>query len=201
VLPKVESAEPLPRSPYAAAKLAGEQYVLSFARAGLVEGVALRYFNVFGPRQDPDSPYAAVIPAFLAAVFDARPAVFYGDGEQTRDFTYVANVVAANVLAARAPADVANGTVSNIGAGQRTSLRELLDLVQEVTAQRIPVVRRPVRAGDVRDSIASLERAAALIDYRPTVDLREGLKRTWAWFAESRRAGAPVRAAAASALA
>src|SRR3989441_3812184 len=111
VLPKTESVEPLPRSPYAAAKLAGEQYVLAFARAGQVEGVALRYFNVFGPRQDPHSPYAAVIPAFLSAVYEGRPAVVFGDGEQTRDFTYVANVVEANLLAAEASAATTNGVV------------------------------------------------------------------------------------------
>src|SRR5207237_4046598 len=105
-LPKIEDAEPLPRSPYAVAKLAGEQYVLAFARAGTVEGVALRYFNVFGPRQSPRSTYAAVIPNFLQAALDERPAVLYGDGQQTRDFTYVDNVVDANILAALAPARV-----------------------------------------------------------------------------------------------
>src|SRR2546429_8203261 len=103
-LPKIEDSEPLPRSPYAVAKLAGEQYVLAFARAGTVEGVALRYFNVFGPRQDPNSPYAAVIPAFLSAAHEGRPVSVFGDGRQTRDFTYVANVVEANILAAKAPA-------------------------------------------------------------------------------------------------
>src|SRR5438093_5417795 len=105
-LPKIEDAEPLPRSPYAVAKLAGEQYVLAFARAGTVEGVALRYFNVFGPRQDPNSPYAAVIPAFLSAAHEGRPVSLFGDGHQTRDFTYVDNVLAANILAAAAPARV-----------------------------------------------------------------------------------------------
>src|SRR3989441_7576904 len=164
-LPKTESAEPLPRSPYAAAKLAGEQYVLAFARAGFVEGIALRYFNVFGPRQNPDSPYAAVIPAFLAAAWERRPAVMFGDGSQTRDFTYVANVVEANVLAATAPAGLANGTVVNIGAGQRTSLLKLLELIQEVTGRRVGHTCRPRRTGDVRDSLASLERAKRVIGY------------------------------------
>src|SRR5437660_7134344 len=113
-LPKVESAEPLPRSPYAAAKLAGEQYVLAFARAGLIEGVALRYFNVFGPRQSPHSAYAAVVPAFLLAVLEQAEAKLFGDGTQTRDFTYVANVAEANLLASQAPAPTASGTVANV---------------------------------------------------------------------------------------
>src|SRR5207244_11081397 len=126
-VPKVETVESLPCSPYAAAKLAGEHYVLAFARAGQVEGVALRYFNVFGPRQDPNSLYAAVIPAFLSAARDGRPAVVFGDGGQTRDFTYVANVVEANVLAAQAPAGTASGPVANIGAGERRALVGLVE--------------------------------------------------------------------------
>jgi len=198
-LPKVEAAEPQPRSPYAAAKLAGEQYVLAFARAGRVEGVALRYFNVFGPRQDPNSPYAAVIPTFLAAARDGRPAVVFGDGTQTRDFTYVANVVEANVLAAKAPAARANGTVVNIGAGQRTSLLGLLDLVRDVTGRGLPHTCQPRRGGDVRDSLASLERAHELIGYQPRVTLREGLQQTWTWFTSSRHPTDAVRWAAAAA--
>src|SRR5213079_1971714 len=149
VLPKTESAEPLPRSPYAASKLAGEQYVLAFARAGRVEGVALRYFNVFGPRQDPNSPYAAVIPAFFSALREGQPACVFGDGSQTRDFTYVANVVEANVLAATAPAAVANGTVVNVGAGQRTSLLGLLELMGDVTGRTPAYTCQPRRSGDV----------------------------------------------------
>ena len=180
VLPKAEPVEPLPRSPYAAAKLAGEQFVLAFARAGMLEGVALRYFNVFGPRQSPTSAYAAVIPAFLAAARDGRPATVHGDGGQTRDFTYVENVVAANLLAAASPA--ANGIVCNLGAGGRTSLLQLLDLVREVTGRDVKANHVPPRAGDVRDSLASLERAKQAIGYEPRVSLREGLERTWAWF-------------------
>src|SRR5881628_2572567 len=134
-LPKTESAEPRPRSPYAASKLAGEQYVLAFARAGLIEGVALRYFNVFGPRQSPHSAYAAVIPAFFLAALDACPAVVYGDGQQTRDFTYVDNVVEANLLAAAAAGDTVNGSVVNVGAGVRTSLLGLIQLVEKITGR------------------------------------------------------------------
>ena len=180
VLPKAEPVEPLPRSPYAAAKLAGEQFVLAFARAGMLEGTALRYFNVFGPRQSPASAYAAVIPAFLAAARDGRPATVHGDGSQTRDFTYVENVVAANLLAAASPA--ANGVVCNLGAGQRTSLLQLLELVREVTGREVKANHVPPRAGDVRDSLASLERAKQALGYEPRVGLREGLDRTWAWF-------------------
>ena len=192
-LPKVETAEPAPRSPYAAAKLAGEQYVLAFARAGLVEGIALRYFNVFGPRQDPDSPYAAVIPAFLAAAHERRPAVIFGDGAQTRDFTYVANVVEANVLAATAPRDLASGTVVNIGGGVRISLLELLEQIQDVTGFRVAHACQPSRNGDVRDSLASLERAKRVIGYHPRATLKEGLERTWEWFATTRLSAAATR--------
>jgi len=182
VLPKIETMEPLCRSPYAAAKLAGEQYVLAFARSGLIEGVALRYFNVFGPRQNPKSAYAAVIPAFLDAALTGGTAEIHGDGEQTRDFTYVANVVEANQLAAFGPADRVSGAAVNCGAGARTSLNELLGLVERVTGR--PVTRRhaPPRPGDVRDSLASLARAEAVLGYRPGVGLEEGLRRTWEWF-------------------
>src|SRR5881396_368425 len=159
VLPKTESVEPLPRSPYATSKLAGEQYVLAFARAGMIEGVALRYFNVFGPRQSPHSAYAAVIPMFFQAVLEGRPAVLFGDGEQTRDFTYVDNVVDANLLAASAPTETVSGWVANVGAGVRTSLLGLLEMISVVTGLQAVCVKQPPRSGDVRDSLASLERA------------------------------------------
>ena len=183
VLPKVETMEPLCRSPYAAAKLAGEQYVLAYARSGLLEGVALRYFNVFGPRQSPDSAYAAVIPAFLEAARSGGTATLYGDGEQTRDFTYVENVVEANRLAALAPAETASGSVMNCGAGERTSLNALLALVERLTGRRVARHRAEARPGDVRDSLASLDRARQLIGYQVKVGLEEGLARTWDWFA------------------
>src|SRR3712207_2216924 len=178
-LPKVEDVEPLPRSPYAASKLAAEQYVLAYARAGLVEGVALRYFNVFGPRQSPDSPYAAVVPLFFRAAVTGVPATVFGDGGQTRDFTYVANVVEANLLAATAPAEQASGYAMNVGAGERTSINELLAMIELVTGRQVARTHRPPRAGDVRDSQAGLERAAERIGYRPQVRLGEGLRRTW----------------------
>jgi len=180
-LPKVESMEPLPRSPYAASKLSSEQYVLAYARGGLVEGVALRYFNVFGPRQSPFSQYAAVIPLFLQAAATRTSVTVFGDGEQTRDFTYVANVVQANLRAASAPAQVASGWPVNVGAGQRTSLNAMLELARQVTGVDIPAEYEQPRAGDVRDSLASLERTTRLIGYKPGIDLREGLVRTWQW--------------------
>jgi len=180
-LPKTEAVEPLPRSPYAASKLAAEQYVLAFARAGLIEGVALRYFNVFGPRQSPHSAYAAVIPAFFLAVRDQREATMFGDGTQTRDFTYVDNVVHANILAATGPAEVVNGSPINVGAGAQTSLRDLVELIERITVRTLPYRVCPPRPGDVRDSLASLERAERLLGYRPLVSLVEGLRRTWQW--------------------
>ena len=182
VLPKVETLEPLPRSPYAAAKLAGEQYVLAWARAGLVEGVALRDSNVFGPRQSPGSAYAAVIPIFLAAAQRGSPAPVNGDGGHTRDFTYIDNVVNANLLAAGAPAGVASGWPINVGAAERTSLLQLLEIVREVSGRPVPAEHRPARDGDVRDSLAGLDRAREMLGYRPEVSLREGMRRTWEWF-------------------
>src|SRR3989475_10967251 len=183
VLPKTESVEPLPRSPYAASKLAGEQYVLAFARAGMIEGVALRYFNVFGPRQSPHSAYAAVIPMFFQAVLEGRPAVLFGDGKQTRDFTYVDNVVDANILAASAPGASVSGWPVNVGAGMRTSLLGLIEMIGGITGYQLAYVREPSRSGDVRDSLASLERAERLLGYHPRLSLEEGLQRTWAWLA------------------
>ena len=191
VLPKVETTEPLPRSPYAAGKLAAEQYVLAYARGGLVEGVALRYFNVFGPRQSPRGPYAAVIPLFMAAALTAAPAAVYGDGGQTRDFTYVDNVIDANVRAASEPASRVNGWAVNVGAGARTSLLELLAAVELVSGGTIAVDRRPPRPGDVRDSLAGLDRARSVLGYVPTVPLDAGLAITWEWFRNAADAPAP----------
>lgn len=182
---KTEAAEPEPRSPYAASKLAGEQYVLAFARAGVFEGVALRYFNVFGPRQTPGSAYAAVIPNFLQAALKGCAAELYGDGKQTRDFIYVENVVDANILAATTPAERANGWVVNVGAGRRTSLLDLISVIAGVSGRQFGYVPHPARAGDVRDSLACMKRAERVLGYRARVSLEEGLRHTWNWLVSS----------------
>jgi UDP-glucose 4-epimerase len=189
-LPKREQAEPLPRSPYAAAKLAGEQYTLAYARGGLVEGVALRYFNVFGPRQDPNGPYAAVIPLAFRSAVTGSPMILFGDGRQTRDFTHVDNVVEANVLAATHSADRVNGWAVNVGAGAQTSLLELVDSVRRVTGRSFPIEFQPARPGDVRDSLASLERAKTVLGYSPRVSLEEGLTRLWSWVEQQKEIAA-----------
>jgi len=190
VLPKVETLEPLPRSPYAAAKLAGEQYVLAWARAGMVEGVALRYFNVFGPRQDPSSPYSGVISLFISALCEDRRPTIYGDGEQTRDFTYVANVVDGVLRACHAPG--ASGEIINVATGGRISLKQLFETVKrKVGSQLEPVYSEP-RAGDVRDSQADIGKAERLLGYTPSVSFDDGLGRTVAWYRESMVAGRKV---------
>lgn len=183
-LPKIETMEALPRSPYAAAKLAGELYTLAYARAGLIEGVALRYFNIFGPRQDPNGPYAAVVPALFSAAVRGVPMGIFGDGLQTRDFTFVDNAILANMLAATQPADRVSGCMVNVGAGRRTSLLELIQLVGAVTGREIAIHHRPPRGGDVRDSLASLDRAAEVLGYDPPVSLAQGIAMLWEWLQE-----------------
>jgi UDP-glucose 4-epimerase len=180
-LPKAEDAEPLPKSPYAASKLAGELYTLAYARAELLEGVALRYFNVFGPRQDPNGPYAAVIPLVMRAALTGAPMTVYGDGLQTRDFTYIDNVVNANVLAATGEAARVSGWAVNVGAGEQISLLDLVRMVEEISGRPIQVAHQPSRVGDIRDSLASLVRARAILGYEPSVSVREGVRRLWQW--------------------
>lgn len=184
VLPKSEDVEPLPRSPYAASKLAGELYTLAYARAELIEGVALRYFNVFGPRQDPNGPYAAVIPLVMRAARTGAPMPIYGDGLQTRDFTYIDNVVNANLLAATGDAARVSGWCVNVGAGEQVSLLELIRLVEQISGKQIRVEHRPARTGDIRDSLASLDRARDVLGFEPTVPLTEGVRRLWQWTTE-----------------
>lgn len=191
-LPKVETAEPLPRSPYAAAKLAGEQYSLAYARSGLLEAVALRYFNVFGPRQDPNGPYAAVVPLLMRAALTGAPMTIFGDGLQTRDFTYVDNVIDANILAATLPMNRVNGWAVNIGAGRRTSLLHLVEMVQQTTGREVRTSLQPSREGDVRDSLASLDRAKSVLGYEPKISLEEGLSRLWSWIREENVAPPPA---------
>lgn len=179
-LPKVEAMPAAPRSPYAAAKLAGEMYCAAYAAAYGVRTVCLRYFNVYGPRQDPEGAYAAVIPRFILAALQGRPLPIHGDGAQTRDFTYVADAVEANLLAWRAPAG--DGQPINVGAGERTDLNTLAAHILRLTGSASPVVHGPARPGDVRDSLAGLDRARGLLGYRPRVRLSEGIAETVAWF-------------------
>jgi nucleoside-diphosphate-sugar epimerase len=190
VLPKVETMECRPVSPYAASKLAGEHLMRIFSHLYGIETVTLRYFNVFGPRQDPKSEYAAVIPRFLtAAIRKERPIVF-GDGEQTRDFCHIDNVIHANLLAATTPRKL-TGQVVNIACGSRTSLNEVLRVIGELAGGIRPADYRPARQGDVRDSLADIRAARDLLGYEPSVDVREGLKRTFNALKET--ASAPAR--------
>jgi nucleoside-diphosphate-sugar epimerase len=175
-LPKCEEMCPHPLSPYAVHKLTGELLCRTYTQTFGLETVALRYFNVFGPQQDPASEYAAVIPRFLTALLEGRRPILFGDGSQTRDFTYVSNVVQANLLAAEASAAV--GRAMNIGCGKRTSLTELLRLAGDLLGVRVEPEYRPARPGDIRDSLADISLSRQILGYEPTVGLREGLERT-----------------------
>jgi nucleoside-diphosphate-sugar epimerase len=173
-LPKQEADPTRPLSPYAAAKLAGEQYCAAFTQVYGLETVRLRYFNVYGPRQSPDSPYAAVIPLFLQALLEGRSPVIYGDGLQSRDFTFVADVVQANLLAAGASR--AAGKVYNVAFGRRTTLLELLRHANELLGTDIPPVHAPPRPGDVRHSLADTALGQAELGFCPYTDVRRGLE-------------------------
>jgi UDP-glucose 4-epimerase len=182
VLPKHEDLPPQPLSPYAAAKLAGEHYCAAFARSYGLETLTLRYFNVFGPRQDPASEYAAVVPRFITAMLHGQAPVIYGDGRQTRDFTYVDNVVEANLLAMEAPR--ADGAVFNVACGARYSLLDLVDRLNAILGTALAPRHAPARPGDVRHSQASIARAQEQLGYRVQVSFEEGLARTVAWYRE-----------------
>lgn len=177
---KVEDQLPNPLSPYAVAKLVGEYYCQVFARVYGLETVALRYFNVFGPRQDPSSPYSGVISKFVTALLAGQAPIIYGDGEQSRDFIYVANVVDANLRAAESPAAV--GQVINVGTAGRTTLNGLLAELQRIIGTALTPEYGETRAGDVRHSLADLQRAGELLGYHPLVGLAEGLDRTVEWY-------------------
>jgi UDP-glucose 4-epimerase len=179
-LPKVESMPPTPLSPYAIAKLTGEMYARTFTQLYGLSTISLRYFNIFGPRQDPATQYAGVIAKFCTCAIEGKPYPVFGDGEQSRDFTYVENVVNANLLAAEAK--LADATLVNIACGERTSLNQLIALLNELTNQKLPAQYGPERAGDVRHSLADVTRAGKLLGYEPMVDIREGLKRTLEWY-------------------
>jgi len=173
-LPRIESANPDPISPYGVSKLAAERYCVSFSRVYALETVSLRYFNVFGPNQDPTSQYSAVIPRFVTAIADGRPVSIYGDGGQRRDFTYVDNVVEANLLAAEA--NDANGAVLNIATGRATSVNELADMIGTLLGRPVDLEQYPARAGDVRDSWADIRRAEEVLSWEPSVSLEAGLR-------------------------
>jgi UDP-glucose 4-epimerase len=183
-LPVVESMAPAPLSPYAASKLAGEHYCRVYARVFGVQTVILRYFNVFGPRQDPNSQYAAVIPRFITAALQGQPATVFGDGEQSRDFCFIDNVVEANLRAA--DADGVLGKIFNIACGTGTSLNRVLALLGESLARPIAARHEPARAGDVRHSLADIAQAKAMLGYTAAVDFPTGLQRTLAWFRQQR---------------
>ena len=184
-LPKVETMLPEPLSPYAVAKLVGEYYCQVFTRVYGLETVSLRYFNVFGPRQDPSSQYSGVISRFISALLGGETPVIYGDGEQSRDFTYIGNVVDANLKASESTKAV--GQVINIANGERISLNQLLRELQDLTGKtNVTADYRQTRVGDVKHSLADISRARNLLGYEPKTDLREGLSLTIDWWKNSR---------------
>jgi nucleoside-diphosphate-sugar epimerase len=179
-LPKHEAMPPNPLSPYALQKLVGEQYMQLFTRLYGLETVSIRYFNVFGPRQDPGSPYSGVISLFVRSVIEGHPPTINGDGEQSRDFTYVANVVDGVLKAVEAPQ--AAGEVINVATGVRITLNDLLATLKKIVGSTIEPKFAPARKGDVRDSLADITKAKQLLGYSPSVPLEDGLRRTVKWF-------------------
>ncbi|XZE34459.1 SDR family oxidoreductase [Pirellulaceae bacterium SH501] len=173
---KRETDLPMPLSPYAVAKLTGEYYCQAYYHSFGLETVGIRYFNVYGPRQDPNSPYSAVIPLFVSRILQGQPALIYGDGLQSRDFTYVANVVHGNLLAAERPN--IGGRVINVADGRQTTLLQLLEYLGEMLGYRPKIEHLPPRVGDVRESLADITQARRLLGYEPQIGLEEGLKRT-----------------------
>ncbi|MGH9598899.1 MAG: NAD-dependent epimerase/dehydratase family protein [Terracidiphilus sp.] len=184
-LPKHEGMLPDPISPYAVAKLAGEQYMRAFSRVYGLETVTLRYFNVFGPHQDPSSHYSGVLAVFCRKMLAGEQPAIYGDGEQSRDFTYIDNVVGANLLAAAAPAEKVSGQVMNVATGVRFTLNQTFAILCELTGYKGSPAYAEPRAGDIRDSLADIRLARELLGYDPAVDFREGLRRTVEWYRAS----------------
>ncbi|HEY2923206.1 MAG TPA: SDR family oxidoreductase [Candidatus Binatia bacterium] len=176
VLPKVEEMVPNPLSPYALQKLVGERYCKLYYELYGLETVSLRYFNIFGPHQDPHSEYSAVIPKFITRLLANQPITIYGDGEQSRDFTFIDNVVEANLLALEAP--TAAGKMCNIGCGERVTLNQLVALLEQQLGIKAQMNYAPPKVGDVRHSLADIERAKAILHYQPKITVEEGLRRT-----------------------
>ena len=179
-LPKVETMVPVPISPYGVSKFVGELYAQVFGRAYGLENVSLRYFNVFGPRQDPSSPYSGVLSKFCTALLTGEQPVVFGDGEQSRDFTYIENVVDATLRAAEAPG--VSGMVFNIGTGNRYTLNQTLALLEKISGRQARAKYDPPRTGDILHSQADISAARRLLDYEPRVDFEEGLRSTWEWY-------------------
>jgi UDP-N-acetylglucosamine/UDP-N-acetyl-alpha-D-glucosaminouronate 4-epimerase len=188
-LPKSEDMQPLPISPYGVSKYVGELYAQTFGRCYGLENVSLRYFNIFGPRQDPDSPYSGVLSRFSTAFLDSTPPVVFGDGEQTRDFTYVDNAVQANILACEAPS--ASGRTFNIGTGHAVSLNQVLQMLQKASGKTLETKYEPSREGDIRDSLADIRLAKEFLGYEPAVMFEEGLERTYAWYQSNHAKSVP----------
>ncbi len=183
--PKHEQMVPAPISPYASGKVACEMYMRAYAAVYGMQTLCLRYFNVFGPHQDPCGAYAAVIPAFVSRLLAGQSPVVYGDGEQSRDFCYIDNVCQANYLAATAPAEVCDGRALNIACHQATTLNEILSLLGELLGTNLKAVYEPVRPGDVKHSLASIDAAREAIGYEPKVFFRDGLTRAIDWYREN----------------
>ena len=179
-LPKVETMMPAPLSPYAAAKLVGEYYCSVFYKVYGLQTISLRYFNVFGPNQDPTSQYAAAIPAFVTSILKDKPPTIYGDGEQSRDFTYVDNVVDANLLAARAKQT--KGEVINIACGEAVTVNEIIDMINELLGKNIKPIHTTPRPGDVKHSLADITLAKKLIGFTPKISFRQGLEKAIDWY-------------------
>jgi UDP-glucose 4-epimerase len=173
---------PNPISPYAAAKLAGEYYMSAFTRVYGLETVTLRYFNVFGPYQDPNSHYSGVLAIFCRRMLAGEQPTIYGDGEQSRDFTYIDNVVEANLLAATTPAEKVSGRMMNLATGSRITLNDTFAILRELTGYTGQPAYAPPRAGDIRDSLADICLAGELLGYAPKIDFHEGLRRTVKWY-------------------
>jgi len=182
-LPKVETMPTSPLSPYAVGKLVGEYYCSVFSKVFGLQTVSLRYFNVFGPQQDPTSQYAAAIPAFVTAILKDESPTVYGDGEQTRDFTYIDNVVEANLRAARA--EKTNGEVINVACGEKITVNAIIAMINETLGKDVKPIYAPARAGDVKHSLADITAAKELIDFEPVVLFREGLLKAIDWYRDN----------------
>jgi len=187
-LPKIETQPPAPISPYGASKLAGEYYLQVYAQAFGLETVSLRYFNVFGPRQDPKSEYAAVIPKFITAALAGQTPRIFGDGTQSRDFCHIDNIIEANFKAASAPAAQVSGQMFNIACGAATDLNQVVAVIGDILGRKVEARHEPERAGDIKHSYANVDKARRLLGYTAAVSFADGLRRTLAWYRDEARA-------------